>query len=77
MAGDCAGLDLRPASRGTVEGGGGVHEREPEEEQREIVGHFEGVHVHLGCLDRVDMHNVQVLNGKSPYTNRSTLATVR
>jgi hypothetical protein len=40
------------------------------------VGHFEGVHVHLGCLDRVDMHNVQVLNGKSPCTNRRTLTSV-
>jgi hypothetical protein len=77
MAGDSGGLDLRPASGGMVEGGGGVHGRELDEEQREIVGHFEGVHVHPGCLDRVDMHNVQVLNEKTPCTNRSTLATVR
>jgi hypothetical protein len=62
-------------SEGMVEGGG-VFTGENEQRKRENRGQFEGVHVQFGCLDRVDMYNVQVLNEKSSGTNRNSLTAV-
>jgi hypothetical protein len=60
MQGMRGGPELRLAFRAWWRGRRYSRERESEQRNKKNRGHYEGVHVHLSCQDRVDMHNVQL-----------------